>query len=110
MSDHGRMDQTLRLLTRPGSYEVLHAMHVRGGTAVFAHIAAEARDALVRLRALAVEGFVIGHHCGSLDLEPSAQACFSLTAKGEAVTGHLVRLQEWAAGRSARRRNQAQAG
>ena len=109
MGDHSRTDQALALLAQPGSYEVLHALYVRDGTAAFAQIAADARHALARLRALAVEGFVVGHFCGSLDVEPCAQARFSLTAKGHAVAGHLIRLQEWAVNRSARRRNQQRA-
>jgi DNA-binding HxlR family transcriptional regulator len=106
MSDHGRTDQTLALLAKPGVYEVLHVMHDRGGTATFAQIAAEARRALSLLRSLAAEGFVISARCGSLDIEPSAQAYFSLTAKGEAVAGHLTRLQQWITNRPARRDGQ----
>ena len=105
MSDHSRADQALTLLALPGSYEVLHALYVRDGTATFAQLATETPHALLRLRALAAEEFVVGHYCGSLDVEPSPQANFSLTAKGQAVSGHLVRLQEWAVERSARRRN-----
>jgi DNA-binding HxlR family transcriptional regulator len=105
MSDHSRTDQALTLLAQPGCYEVLHALHARDGTATFAQIAAEARHALARLRALAAEGFVVSHSCGSLDTEPKAQTDFSLTAKGQAVAGHLIRLQSWAANRSARRHN-----
>ena len=103
MSDHGRTDQALTLLAQPGSYEVLHALYARDGTATFAQISGEARYALARLRALATEGFVVGVHGGSLDIEPGLQASFSLTAKGQAVAGHLIRLQQWAASRSIRR-------
>ena len=103
MRDHGRTDQTLTLLARPGAYEVLHAMHSRGGTATFAQIAAEARRALTLLRSLAAAGFVISAYCGSLDIEPGAQTAFNLTAKGEAVAGHLTRLQQWITNRPTRR-------
>jgi DNA-binding HxlR family transcriptional regulator len=101
MSDHSRTDQALALLAQPGSYEVLHALYVRDGSATFAQIAAEARHALVRLRELATEGFVVSHSCGSMDVDPYAQTDFNLTAKGHAVAGHLVRLQAWAVNRSA---------
>lgn len=106
MSDHSRTDQALTLLARPGAYKVLHAMHSRGGTATFAQIAAEARQPLSLLRGLAAEGFVIGHRSGTLDIEPCEQIHFCLTAKGEAVAGHLVRLQEWVTSRPARRGDQ----
>ena len=106
MSDQGRIDQSLSLLATRGVYEVLHAMHSRGGTATFAQIANEARHALTLLRALAAEGFVISYKCGSLDIEPTAQTSFILTAKGEAVTGHLTRLQQWITARSSRRGSQ----
>lgn len=103
MSDHGRTEQALSLLARPGAYEILHAIHSRGGTATFAQITAEARQSLALLRALAAEGFVISPRSGTLDIEPSAPTSFCLTAKGDAVTGHLVRLQEWATSRRVRR-------
>lgn len=100
MNDHGRIDQSLSLLAKRGTYEVLQAMYSRGGTATFAQIAAEACQALALLRALTVDGLVISYRCGSLDIEPSARTCFVLTAKGEAVAGHLARLQRWIAARS----------
>ncbi|GLZ01879.1 hypothetical protein [Actinoplanes sp. NBRC 103695] len=101
MSDHGRTNQTLTLLAKSGTYEVLYAMHARGGAATFAQIAVDARQALALLRALAAEGFVIGPRCGSLDIMPSPQTIFCLTAKGKAVSGHVVRLQQWIIKRSA---------
>ncbi len=103
MSDDGRMNQTLTLLARPGAYEVLHAMHRRDGTATFAQIATEARRPLSLLRALSAEGFVTSYHCGTLDMEPDAATSFCLTARGEAVAGHLTRLQEWITNRAASR-------
>jgi DNA-binding HxlR family transcriptional regulator len=106
MGDQGRTEQTLTLLAKPGVYEILHALHSRGGTATFAQIPIEARRALILLRSLAAEGFVISHHCGSLDIEPAAQTCFSLTTKGEAVAGHLTRLQQWIINRTTRRGSQ----
>jgi hypothetical protein len=105
MRDHGRTDQTLRLLARPGAYEVLHAMYSRGGTATFAEIAAEARRASTLLRSLAAAGFVISAYCGSLDVEPCGQTAFNLTTKGEAVAGHLTRLRQWITNRPARHRS-----
>ena len=105
MRDHGRTDQMLALLARPGAYEVLHAMYSRGGTATFAQIAAEARRALTPLRSLAAAGFVISAYCGSLDVDPCAQTAFNLTAKGEAVAGHLARLRQWITNRPAQRRS-----
>ncbi len=106
MRDHGRTDQVLTLLARPGTYEALHAMYSRGGTATFAQIAAEARRALTLLRSLAAAGFVISARCGSLDVEPCAQTAFNLTAKGEAVAGHLTRLRQWITTRPTRRGSQ----
>ncbi len=106
MDDQERIDQSLSLLARRGAYEALHAMYSRGGTATFAQIAAEARHALNLLRALAAEGFVISYRCGSLDIEPTAQTSFTLTAKGEAVAGHLTRLQQWITTRPSRRGGQ----
>lgn len=103
MSDHGRIDRALALLARPGAYDVLHAMYSRGGEATFAQIAEESRHTLTLLRALATEGFVTSRRCGSLDIEPCDQMSFSLTAKGEAVAGHLTRLRQWNAVRSNRR-------
>jgi DNA-binding HxlR family transcriptional regulator len=104
MSDHSRTDQALMMLARPGCYEVLRALYMRDGTATFSQIATESRHALAHLRALATEGFVVSR-CGSLDAEPNAQTDFSLTTKGQAVAGHLIRLQSWAANRSTRHRN-----
>ncbi|WP_018803916.1 hypothetical protein [Salinispora arenicola] len=101
MSDHGRIEQTLTLLATPGVYEVLHAM--RGGPATFAHLHAEARKALPLLRALSAAGLVISPHSGSLDIEPHGQTAFYLTAKGEAVTGHIIRLRQSLAPHAARR-------
>jgi hypothetical protein len=110
MGDHSRTDQALTLLAQPGCYEVLHALYVRDGTATFAQITAEARHALLHLRALAIEGFIVGHSCGSLDVEPSTHTDFSLTTKGQAVAGRLIRLQSWATSRSSCRRNHRWSG
>ncbi|RZU48770.1 hypothetical protein EV385_0494 [Krasilnikovia cinnamomea] len=104
MTDRSRTDQALTLLARPGAYEVLHAIQSRNGIATFAQIAAEARQPLTLLRALVTEGLVISHRSGTLDIEPGEQTHFCLTAKGEAVAGHLLRLQEWAASRPRRHR------
>ncbi|MDM4721367.1 hypothetical protein QTQ03_17810 [Micromonospora sp. WMMA1363] len=110
MSDHGRTDRALTLLARPGAYEVLHAMQSRDGTATFAEIRTAARQPLALLRALATEGFVRSYHSGTLDIEPCERTHFCLTAKGEAVTGHLVRLQEWVTSRPTRRGSRRAAG
>lgn len=103
MSDDGRIDRALALLARPGASQVLHLMYSRDGAANFAQIAAESGHALSLLRALAAEGFVVSYRCGSLDMEPCDQMSFSLTAKGEAVAGHLARLRRWMGTRSNRR-------
>jgi hypothetical protein len=103
MSDHGRMEQALALITASGANEVLQAMYRRGGVATFAQIAADLLRPLTMLRALAAEGFVISYGCGTLDVEPSAGMIFGLTTKGEAVAGHLDRLQQWNKTRSGRR-------
>ncbi len=103
MNDHDHIDRSLLLLAKRGTYEALRAMSDRGGAATFTQITAEARHALTMLRALAAEGFVMSAHCGSLDIEPPAQTTFMLTAKGEAVIGHLTRLQPWITSRPKRR-------
>lgn len=103
MSDHDRTHQALDLLAEPGAYDVLHAMHARDGAATFAQIAAATARPLALLRALAVAGLVIAPRCGTLDLEPEADTHFCLTARGEVITGYLVRIQQWAATRSAAR-------
>lgn len=102
MSDHDRTKQTLTLLARRGAYEVLHAMHARGGAATFAQISVEAGTSqpLPLLRALAAEGFVISPRGGTLDVDPQGEAPLCLTAKGEAVIGHLLRLRQWMASRA----------
>ena len=100
MSDHGRTDQALSLLATSGANEVLQAMYQRGGMATFSQITAELLRPLGLLRALATEGLVISYGCGTLDLEPPPGAVFGLTAKGQAVAGHLHRLQEWIKNRS----------
>ncbi|WP_018791284.1 hypothetical protein [Salinispora arenicola] len=103
MSDHGRIEQILTLLAKPGVYEVLHGMRSRGGTATFGHLRADVRQALPLLRALSAAGFVISPHSGSLDIEPHGQTAFYLTAKGEAVTGRIIRLRQSLAPHAARR-------
>jgi hypothetical protein len=102
MSGQDRTDRILTLLGQRGAYKVFFAMGARGGTATFVEIATSAGpDAAAVLRSMAVEGLVLSRCCGSLDLEPPAGARFCMTAKGEAVFGHLVRLQEWIAARGA---------
>lgn len=103
MRDHGRMEQALALITASGANEVLQAMYRRGGVATFAQIAADLLRPLTMLRALAAEGFVISYGCGTLDVEPPAGMIFGLTPKGEAVAGHLARLQQWIKTRAASR-------
>ncbi len=95
MSEDDRIEQAIAVLARPGTYEVLHALHTRSGAATFAQIAAVARQTPSLLRALAAERLLFSYHCGSLDIEPAAQTTFMLTAKGEAVAGHIIRLQHW---------------
>jgi hypothetical protein len=106
MSDHDRTEQTLTLLARRGAYEVLQAMHARGGAATFAQISAGAgsHHPLPLLRELAAEGFMISPHGGTLDVDPHDEAHFCLTAKGEAITRHLLRLREWMASRASHAR------
>lgn len=101
MSDHDRIDQTLTLLAKSGAYEVLRAMHVRDGAATFAQICAESPRPIALLRAMAAEGFVVSSSGGTLDAEPQAETDFRLTAKGEAIFGHLQRLRRWIASRAA---------
>lgn len=101
MSDHDRTYETLNLLARSGAYEVLLAMHARGGAASFEQISAESPRPITLLRAMAVDGFVITTRGGSLDADPQAETHFCLTAKGEAIFTHLLRLREWLASRTA---------
>ena len=103
MSDHCRREQALAVVTASGANEVLQAMYSRGGIATFAQIAAELPQPLTMLRALAAEGLMISYGCGTLDVEPSAAMIFGLTARGQAVAGHLNRLQEWIKTRSGSR-------
>ncbi|MDI6104365.1 hypothetical protein QLQ12_37820 [Actinoplanes sp. NEAU-A12] len=102
MDDDTRIEQALAVLARPGVYEVLHALYVRAGVATFAEIAAVVGQALSLLRALAAERLVFSYQCGSLDVEPHPQTGFMLTTKGEEVTAHMIRLQQWVAIRNAR--------
>ncbi|MGC9671405.1 hypothetical protein ACNTMW_33280 [Planosporangium sp. 12N6] len=96
MSDLDRStSRTLMLLAQPGAYEALLAMHTRGGTATFTEIATKTRQPLALMRSMASEGFVVSPACGTLDVDPHGDTRFCLTAKGEAVLGHLVRLQQW---------------
>lgn len=97
MGDHDRVDQTLALLARLDAYELLSALHARGGTAAFAQVSTRAEDTMPLLRAMAACGFITCHRGGTLDVEPSPEAQFCLTAKGEAVFGHLSRLRQWLA-------------
>jgi hypothetical protein len=99
MSDHDRTDDTLTLLAQNGAYEVLSAMHARGGSASFAQISADSPKPTGLLRAMAVEGFVISPHGGTFDADPPGETHFSLTAKGEAIFIHLLRLRQWIASR-----------
>lgn len=101
MGGHDRTDRTLILLARTGAYEVLRAMHTRGGGASFAEIAAEAPRPMALLRAMAAEGFVISPGAGTLDTDPRDETAFCLTVKGEAIFGHMLRLRQWIASRAA---------
>lgn len=101
MGNHDRTERTLTLLARRGAFELLLAMHERGGTASFAQIAAESPRPTALLRAMAADGFLISPRGGSLDGEPLADACFCLTGKGEAIFGRLLRLRQWLASRTA---------
>lgn len=94
MSDHGRIEQILMLLAKPGVYEVLHGMSSRGGTATLGHLYSDVRRVLPLLRALSAAGFVIRPDSGSLDLSPHRQTSFHLTAKGQAIAGRIFRLQQ----------------
>ena len=100
MSDHDRTDETLTLLARSGAYEVLFAMHVRGGAASFEQISAESPRPITLLRAMAAEGLVVSPRGGTLDADPHSETRFCLTAKGEAIFGHLLRLRQWIASRT----------
>jgi hypothetical protein len=101
MSDHDHADETLSLLARSGAYEVLLAMHTRGGGASFAEISAESPRPIALLRAMAAEGFLFSPNGGTLDAEPHGEAHYCLTAKGEAIFGHLLRLRQWLNSRTA---------
>ncbi len=107
MSDHDRTDETLTLLARTGAYEILHAMHIHGGAATFARISAESPKPIALLRAMAAEGFVISPEAGTLDTDPPGETRFCLTAKGEAIFGHLLRLRQWLASRTTPPRGRA---
>lgn len=104
MSDHSRTDQALALLAAPGTNDVLQAMNRRDGAATYAQIAAELPRPLPVLRALAASDFVVSYGSGTLDVEPPAGTVFGLTAKGQAVAGHLDRLKQWIKSRSRSRR------
>lgn len=95
MGDRDRAGQTLALLARRGTYEVLLAMQARGGTASFAQIAAGMRSPVALLREMAAEGLLVTHDGGSLDDEPCGETAFRLTVKGEAIFGHMLRLHQW---------------
>ncbi|WSA06841.1 hypothetical protein OG958_21495 [Micromonospora sp. NBC_01813] len=95
MSDRDRAGQTLALLARRGTYEVLLAIQARGGTASFAQIATGMRRPVALLREMAAEGLLVAQDGGSLDDEPCGKTLFCLTVKGEAIFGHLLRLQQW---------------
>ncbi|NIL43746.1 hypothetical protein HCB17_23475 [Salinispora arenicola] len=99
MGDHERAEQTLALLARRGAYEALLAMHVRGGTATFAQIAAESPRPATLLRAMAAEGFVVSPRGGTLDGDPRGDTNFCLTTKGQAIFTSLLRLRQWMASR-----------
>ncbi|MET7949415.1 hypothetical protein [Micromonospora sp. NPDC005324] len=100
MGGHERTEQTLALLGRQSTYEVLSTMDATGGTATFAQIASETPYPTAILRAMAAHGFVVSLHGGTLDSEPRAETPFSLTAKGQAIMGHLLRLHLWMASRT----------
>jgi hypothetical protein len=95
MSDRDRAGQTLALLARSGTYQVLLTMQARGGAASFAQIAAGARGPVALLREMAAEGLLIAQDGGSLDNEPCGKTLFRLTVKGEAIFGHMLRLNQW---------------
>ncbi|GAA0490763.1 hypothetical protein Ade02nite_23530 [Paractinoplanes deccanensis] len=99
MNSYNRNERTLTLLGRRGAYELLLALSVRDGSAAFSELEKEAPQVMPLLRALITEGFVTSAGPGTLDLEPGAELRFSLTAKGQAVTAHLVRIQQWLAER-----------
>lgn len=102
MGDRDRTEQTLTLLARRGAYEVLRAMHTRGGAATFAQISADSPRPIALLRAMAADGLVVSPQAGTLDDEPSGVIPFCLTGKGEAIFGHLHRLRQWATSRDSR--------
>lgn len=95
MSDHDRAAETLTLLARSGAYEVLSAMYDRGGSASFAQISEAFPYPVTLLRSMAAAGFVVTPFGGTLDGVPGGETYFSLTAKGEAIFGHLMRLGQW---------------
>jgi DNA-binding HxlR family transcriptional regulator len=104
VDDHDHTERTLTLLARRGAYEVLQAMHTRGGVASFAEISADTPRPLTLLRALATEGFLVSRGGGSLDGDTRGDTHFSLTGKGEAVFDHLLRLRQWTASRAVNKR------
>ncbi|MEU8656151.1 hypothetical protein [Actinoplanes philippinensis] len=95
MGDHDHVDETLALLARLDAYELLSALHARGGMAPFSQVCTRAEDSMPLLRSMAACGFITCHRGGTLDVEPSPEAQFCLTTKGEAVFGHLSRLRQW---------------
>lgn len=105
MSAHDRTDEVLSLLARTGAYEALLAMHTHGGTASFTQICTESPQPTALLRAMAAEGFVVTVDAGTLDTDPHGDTQFCLTAKGEAIFGHLRRLRQWIAARHQQTQN-----
>ncbi|MEU1813038.1 hypothetical protein [Micromonospora aurantiaca (nom. illeg.)] len=100
MGDHERTAQTLALLRRRGTYEMMSAMDAMGGTATFAQIATQTPHPTAILRAMAADGLVVSLSSGTLDSEPRAETAFSLTTRGRAIFGHLLRLHLWIASRT----------
>ncbi|MFI6242782.1 hypothetical protein ACIBEF_23190 [Micromonospora sp. NPDC050795] len=100
MGGHERTQQVLALLGRNSTYEVLSTMEATGGTATFAQIANATPHPAAILRAMAAYGFVVSLNGGTLDSDPRAETPFSLTAKGQAIMGHLLRLHLWMASRT----------
>ena len=111
MSDQDHTGQTLSLLARRGSYEVLDALHSHDGAARFAEIQARAGSGcpVSVLRSLAAEGYIVCPGGGSMDSEPNGDTIFGITDQGQAIFDHLVRLRAWAATRTPTGRPRPQA-
>ena len=101
MIDDDHVDGALRVLAQRGAGQVLRLLHTHGGVATFAQLADTPR-VLALLRDFAAQGWLLTNS-GSLDITPPNAATIRLTAKGEAVAGHITRIHNIRAARNAHR-------